>query len=33
MPNGLAVEITLDIGFADVVLNLRRVRALPQPDC
>ncbi len=33
LPNGLAVEITLDIGFADVVLNLRRVRALPQPDC
>jgi hypothetical protein len=33
MPNGLAVEITLDIGFADVVLNLRRVRALPRPDC
>jgi hypothetical protein len=33
MPNGLAVEITLDIGFADVVLNLRKVRALPQPDC
>jgi hypothetical protein len=33
MPNGLAVEITLDVGFADVVLNLRRVRALPQPDC
>jgi hypothetical protein len=33
MPNGLVVEVTLDIGFADVVLNLRRVRALPQPDC
>ena len=33
MPNGLAVEITLDIGFAEVVLNLRKVRALPQPSC
>jgi hypothetical protein len=33
MPSGVAVEMTQDIGFADVVLNLRRVRALPQPEC
>lgn len=33
MPNGLAVEMSQDIGFADVVMNLRRVRALPAPDC
>ena len=33
MPNGLAVEMSQDIGFADVVMNLRKVRALPQPQC
>lgn len=33
MPNGLAVEMSQDIGFADVVMNLRRVRALPAPSC
>ena len=33
MPNGVATELSLDIGFADVVLTLRRIRALPEPPC
>ena len=33
LPNGVATELSLDIGFADVMLHLRRVRALIEPKC
>ena len=33
LANGIATQVTLDIGFANVTLNLRRVRALPEPKC
>jgi hypothetical protein len=31
--NGVASELAVDVGIADVVLRLRRVRALPAPKC
>jgi hypothetical protein len=33
LPNGIATELSLDIGFAEVILHLRRIRALPEPSC
>ena len=33
LSNGVATELALDIGFADVVLHLRRIRALALPKC
>lgn len=33
LPNGITTELSIDIGFADVVMHLRRIRALPQPAC
>ena len=31
LANGVATELSLDIGFADVTLQLRRIRALKEP--
>jgi hypothetical protein len=33
LANGIATELALDIGIADVALKLRRVRALSEPKC
>jgi hypothetical protein len=33
LANGIATQVTLDLGFANVTLTLRRVRALPEPKC
>jgi hypothetical protein len=33
LANGVAIDLALDIGIADVTLKLRRVRALPEPKC
>ena len=33
LSNGIATELSLDIGIADVTLQLRRIRALPEPKC
>jgi hypothetical protein len=33
MANGITAELSLDIGFADVIIHMRRIRALPEPAC
>jgi hypothetical protein len=33
LANGVATELAIDIGIADVALTLRRLRALPEPKC
>ena len=33
LANGIATELALDIGIADVTLRLRRIRALAEPKC
>jgi len=33
LSNAIATELSVDIGIADVTLQLRRIRALPEPKC
>jgi hypothetical protein len=33
LANGVATELSIDIGIADVTLQLRRIRALKEPRC